>query len=102
VIEVAHSQRRKNLDYLADDYILGSDGKIRMMIGLDLDYPGVVSKRATLSVYTHERLQVVEHDEHNSSTTTTDIELHVRRVIVNQVGASDFDFASSTRYTGPG
>jgi hypothetical protein len=38
VIEVSHSQKRKDLPFLADDYILGSNGSIQVVIGIDLEY----------------------------------------------------------------
>ncbi|TVY90308.1 hypothetical protein LAWI1_G003603 [Lachnellula willkommii] len=49
VIEVSYSQKRKDLARLADDYILGSDGDIRAVVGLDIEYKA--SKKATLSVW---------------------------------------------------
>ncbi|KIX92100.1 uncharacterized protein Z520_12184 [Fonsecaea multimorphosa CBS 102226] len=49
VIEVAYSQNRKDLRTLADEYILGSDLKIGVLIGVDLDYRR--SKRATFSIW---------------------------------------------------
>lgn len=48
VIEVSYIQKRKDLVYIAEDYILGSDGDIRVVIGLDVEYRN--SKMATLSV----------------------------------------------------
>jgi len=36
VIEVSYSQKRKDLERLADDYILGSDSDIRVVVGLDI------------------------------------------------------------------
>ncbi|TKA49809.1 hypothetical protein B0A49_13400 [Cryomyces minteri] len=61
VIEVSYSQKRKDLSRLADDYILESNGNIRVVVGLDIEYRG--SKKATLSVW---RPQVVvsERDGH--------------------------------------
>jgi hypothetical protein len=47
VIEVSYSQKR-DLPRLADDYILGSDSDIRVVIGLEVDYKG---KMATISVW---------------------------------------------------
>jgi len=38
VIEVSYSQKAKDLPKLADNYILGSNGNIKMVLGLDLDY----------------------------------------------------------------
>ena len=49
MIEVSFSQKRKDLARLADDYILGSDGNIRAVVCLDIEYKG--SKEATLSVW---------------------------------------------------
>jgi hypothetical protein len=50
VIEISYSQKRKDLARLADDYILGSDGSIRVVIGLDIEYLGKAAL-ATLSVW---------------------------------------------------
>jgi hypothetical protein len=49
IIEVSYSQKKKDLPYLADDYILGSHGNIKVVVGLDLDYRG--TKTATLSIW---------------------------------------------------
>ena len=38
ILEVAYSQNAKNLPRLADDYILGSDGDIRAVICVSLEY----------------------------------------------------------------
>lgn len=56
IIEVSFSQKEKELKDLAEDYILGSDGNIRVVIGLDIEYKQ--SKKATISVW---RPQYVEH-----------------------------------------
>jgi len=47
VIEVSYSQKVKDLPHLADDYILGSDGNIQMVLGLDLEY----KKQKTAKAY---------------------------------------------------
>jgi hypothetical protein len=49
VIEVSYSQKRKDLERLADDYILGSDSDIRVVVGLDIEYK--TGKKATLSIW---------------------------------------------------
>ncbi|OBT82395.1 hypothetical protein VE02_09586 [Pseudogymnoascus sp. 03VT05] len=56
VFEVSYSQKRRDLGRLADDYILGSDGNIRVVVGLDLEYRGKKGKEAsgegaTLSIW---------------------------------------------------
>ncbi|KAH0550998.1 hypothetical protein GP486_007640 [Trichoglossum hirsutum] len=49
VIEVSYSQKRKDLPYLAENYIIGSQGSVRAVVGLDIEYYG--SKKATVSVW---------------------------------------------------
>jgi hypothetical protein len=48
IIEVAHSQKGGKPRTLADEYILGSDLEIGVVVGVDIEYSK--SKRATLSV----------------------------------------------------
>ena len=48
IIEISYTQKRKDLLRLADDYILGSDARVRVVVGVDLDYRG---KMATLSIW---------------------------------------------------
>jgi hypothetical protein len=38
ILEVLYSQKTRDLGYLADDYILGSDGSIKVVIRLDIEY----------------------------------------------------------------
>jgi hypothetical protein len=73
VIEVAHSQTRKSLVGLADNYILGSYGGIGVVVGLDLDYKK--SKEASISVW---RLK-------NSTNDDGEVEGEVEQVVDNQV-----------------
>jgi len=40
VMEVSYSQKQKDLTYLADTYIVDSDGSIGVVIGLDIEYKG--------------------------------------------------------------
>ncbi|KAH8812494.1 hypothetical protein F5884DRAFT_785557 [Xylogone sp. PMI_703] len=58
VIEVSYASKRKDLYRLADDYILGSDGDIQVVVGIDVEYRG--SKKATLSIW---RPRVVKVDD---------------------------------------
>ncbi|CZR64903.1 uncharacterized protein PAC_14803 [Phialocephala subalpina] len=73
VIEVAHSQTRKSLVGLADNYILGSYGGIGVVVGLDLDYKK--SKEASISVW---RLK-------NSANDDGEVEGEVEQVVDNQL-----------------
>jgi hypothetical protein len=72
IIEVSYSQKRKDLPRLADDYILGSDGNIRAVIGLDIEYRG---KMATLSVW-RPRFSINKDGEE---------ELEAKQTVINQV-----------------
>ena len=38
IFEISFSQKRKDLARLADEYILGSDGSVRVVVGIDIDY----------------------------------------------------------------
>lgn len=40
VIEVSHSQKKRDLPHLADTYILGSEMNIQVVVGLDIEYTG--------------------------------------------------------------
>lgn len=40
ILEVSHSQKRQDLPFLADEYILGSNGLTQAVIGIDLEYQG--------------------------------------------------------------
>lgn len=73
VIEVSYAQRRKDLAIIAEDYILGSDGDIRVVIGIDIDYHG--SKKGTLSVW---RPRVVQNE-------VGEAELVAEQAVVDQV-----------------
>lgn len=58
IIEVSFSQKERELNDLAEDYILGSDGNIRVVVGLNIEY--TQSKKATFSVW---QPQYIEHDD---------------------------------------
>ena len=52
IIETSFSQKRKDLPRLADDYILGSHGNVKLVLGLDIEYRN--TKTATVSVWEYE------------------------------------------------
>lgn len=62
VLEVSYSQKRKDLPYLADSYIVDSQHDIQTVIGLDIEYlstttePEKRNKLATISVWRPEML----------------------------------------------
>jgi hypothetical protein len=72
VIEVSYSQKRKDLFRLADDYILGSNGNIRVVVGLDIEYSG---KEATWSVWR----------PHFETNKAGEKELVARQTVINQI-----------------
>lgn len=49
ILEVCYSQKSREIPYLADDYILNTDGNVKVVVGLDIDYKR--SQRAALSVW---------------------------------------------------
>ncbi|KAK0104985.1 hypothetical protein ONS95_004645 [Cadophora gregata] len=51
IIEVSHSQKKRDLPHLADEYILGSDANIQVVVGIDIEYRGDNAGMATLSVW---------------------------------------------------
>ena len=48
IFEISFSQKRQDLARLADEYILGSNGSIRVVVGIDIDYK---DKSAMLSMW---------------------------------------------------
>ncbi|KAK0715769.1 hypothetical protein B0H67DRAFT_645472 [Lasiosphaeris hirsuta] len=51
ILEVSHSQERQDLPFLADFYILSSNGLTQMVIGLDLEYRKNKGKEARVIVW---------------------------------------------------
>jgi hypothetical protein len=49
ILELSYSQKKKDLSRLANEYILGSDADIRVVIGIDVEYKG--SKGASISIW---------------------------------------------------
>ncbi|KAH8726369.1 hypothetical protein GQ44DRAFT_758681 [Phaeosphaeriaceae sp. PMI808] len=49
ILEVSHSQKKQDLPRLADNYILGSNANIRVVIGIDVEYKG--SRKASVSIW---------------------------------------------------
>jgi hypothetical protein len=74
VIEASYPQKRKDLGRLADDYILGSNANIQVVVGIDIDCES--GKKATLSVW---RPDIVTNDAGGKILAT-------KLVVANQVG----------------
>ncbi|KAH6708922.1 hypothetical protein BKA61DRAFT_615088 [Leptodontidium sp. MPI-SDFR-AT-0119] len=75
VIEVSYSQKRRDLPHLADDYILGSDSNIQVVVGVDIEYGGDKARMATFSMWEDD----VELDEDGENV------LVAKQTIDNQV-----------------
>lgn len=73
ILEVCYSQKSREIPYLADDYILNTDGNIKVVVGLDIDYK--MSQRAALSVW---RPKYVMNNGELEFRTTTVVEAEVR------------------------
>jgi len=56
-IEVSYSQKTRSIQYLADDYILETNGSIRVVVGLDIVYN---AKQGTISLW---RPQYVRNEQ---------------------------------------
>ncbi|KAH0533858.1 hypothetical protein FGG08_007517 [Glutinoglossum americanum] len=61
VLEVSYSQKSRDLEYLADAYIVDSEGNIGLVIGLDLDYGG--GKEARVMVWKPEFVEVGDGEQ---------------------------------------
>lgn len=51
IIEVAYSQQKTRLARLAENYILDSDASVRVVVGLNIEYGKVGSRKATISIW---------------------------------------------------
>lgn len=58
IIEVCYAQKARQINSLADDYILCSDGSVNVVVCLDIEYKA--SRKATLSIW---RPQIILTDE---------------------------------------
>ena len=58
-MEVSHSHKRRDLPFLADEYIVGSDRRTQVVIGIDLEYRKNKGKEARLIVW---RPRFIEED----------------------------------------
>lgn len=75
VIEICYSQKRRDVARLADDYILNTDGSIKAVVCVDIDYKQ--SQRATLSVWRPEYVKV-EGKEYFQTTADVDAQVCFR------------------------
>ena len=51
IIEVAYSQKRKELAKLAEDYLLDSNANVQVVVGLDIEYGKKKSRVAAISTW---------------------------------------------------
>jgi len=79
IIEVSYSQDSKELAQLADDYILMSDGNIKVVIGIDISYESKPGK-------THRGSFSVWYARFSTDDVSGDRELNAEAQIAYQVG----------------
>jgi hypothetical protein len=63
VLEISYSQARKRLRKLAQDYILYSNGNIKLVIGIDINYKNKESQEATVSLWRPKYTRQDEDDD---------------------------------------
>jgi hypothetical protein len=71
IIEVSYSQKTKVIPHLADDYILETNGSIRVVVGLGLDYK---TKKATVTIW---RPQYVTNANGDVELEAAQVDCHV-------------------------
>ncbi|XXH04102.1 hypothetical protein Hte_010513 [Hypoxylon texense] len=57
VLEVSYSQKGKDLPFLAEDYILGSNGLTQLVIGIDLEYRKTKGMEAKIMTWRPRRIE---------------------------------------------
>ena len=72
ITEVAYSQKRKMLGQLAKNYILDSNGRVQVVVGLDIEYRKKGSRKATLSVWRTRWFQADDGDKLRVEEEITD------------------------------
>jgi hypothetical protein len=63
IIEVSYSHKRKRLSRLAEEYLLDSNASVQVVVGLDIEYGGKKSRKATLSVWRTRVFHTTDGDE---------------------------------------
>ncbi len=77
ILEVTNANKEKKISRLAPEYLLGSKGEIRIVIGFDLGYGTRSSPKATFSVW---RCHVVDSADGKRRTPFPEIADEVRPV----------------------
>lgn len=63
IIEVAYTEKKKDLRRLAHKYILDSDANVQVVVGLDVEYGQKSSRKATLSIWRPQIFDTAEGPE---------------------------------------
>ncbi|KAH9204218.1 hypothetical protein DL95DRAFT_529357 [Leptodontidium sp. 2 PMI_412] len=112
IFEVSYSQKRRDLGRLADDYILGSDGNIRVVVGLDIEYQSkgkakeASSKVAALSVWKPKITPGGDAEELTAHQEVVDLEFRDKDGIANSSLSAGIslrldDFATTVLHPSP-
>jgi len=105
ILEVLCSQKRKDLPRLAEDYILGLNGSIRAVVGLDLEYHRVpTDAKTSVMVCFHMEAQITTDLDMESKLTVgliADVEFRDKfGSPVNELSLRLADFAVPELYAG--
>ena len=79
VIEIAYTQSGKDLQKLADHYIVESSGNIQTVIGISVNYQG--AKEATLSIW-HPKYGLDEQGEYLAAEETVVSQVYELNVLI--------------------
>lgn len=72
IIEVANSQKKKDLTHLANDYIIDSGGDVQVVVGLDIEYGRNKTRAASLSVWRPRVYELADGRELRAEQTVVD------------------------------
>jgi hypothetical protein len=96
IIEVSYSQKTKAIPHLADDYILETNGSVRVVVGLDIDYK---TKKGTISMWRPGYLKNEQGQLELEATQT--LYNQVRRSLVKYCAVPDMDQVFRDESGGP-
>ena len=96
IIEVSYSQKTKALRHLADDYILETNGSVRVVIGLDVDYK---TRKGSISMWRPGYVENKQGELELEATQT--LYNQVRRFLIEYQAIADIDQVFSDGSGGP-
>ncbi|KAL9119288.1 MAG: hypothetical protein Q9187_004157 [Circinaria calcarea] len=94
IFETSYSQDKKNLKRLAKTYILGSNGDIRVVVGIDMEYPDISS--ASVSLW-----QVKYTKEPDTTMRTVEVDSIIEDQVISDSINQDFKLVITLDKFGP-